>query len=466
MSFTRVKPLGWAINEKLTSAQQNQLDIDHVLAVDKTGDEILGNIEVQPGGRIAFGSTAVCAMTNGSILEVQNGAILRVTASGFLTVQAGSTTTFAGSTTFSGTTAVTAGTLTISAGVSTTINSQISVNGLAFFSQPLTCFNNLIMDGDSVPGNIKLRMKDASYLDVENFSKLRLLSGSALDAQSGSTIDLSGTTNHKNGGNEVYQSGSVSTHADGSNEVYESGSILEQKSGAGWLCKGSVTITPTGTLFCSFGGTTSFATTPTFFNGFTMSAGTAAIAGTLSVSAASTFSGTLTTSAAANLAGTTTVVGASNTLKVTSRDVVKRIPMSAGNAEVVYSDGAGGYITTQSPTYIGSSDTLLFQVPTADIHKYNIPIYPPDNAVLKSISFTWSGTCSVNVSIRRNGTSIGSAVAAPTGTVTISPNIAVDTATQSFSIEITAERVGSQDSASFTALFATYTVSEYDPGAG
>ena len=39
MSFTRVKPLGWAINEKLTSAQQNQLDIDHANAVDKNGDD-------------------------------------------------------------------------------------------------------------------------------------------------------------------------------------------------------------------------------------------------------------------------------------------------------------------------------------------------------------------------------------------------------------------------------------------
>ncbi len=34
MAFTRVKPAGWAVNEKLTSAQMNALDIDHAAAVD------------------------------------------------------------------------------------------------------------------------------------------------------------------------------------------------------------------------------------------------------------------------------------------------------------------------------------------------------------------------------------------------------------------------------------------------
>lgn len=33
-TFTRVKPASWAIGEKLTSAQQNQLDIDHSNSVD------------------------------------------------------------------------------------------------------------------------------------------------------------------------------------------------------------------------------------------------------------------------------------------------------------------------------------------------------------------------------------------------------------------------------------------------
>ena len=46
MAFTRVKPDGWAVNEELTSAQANALDIDHANAVDKTGDVITGNVHV------------------------------------------------------------------------------------------------------------------------------------------------------------------------------------------------------------------------------------------------------------------------------------------------------------------------------------------------------------------------------------------------------------------------------------
>lgn len=34
MTFSRIKPLGWGVNEKLTSAQMNALDIDHAAAVD------------------------------------------------------------------------------------------------------------------------------------------------------------------------------------------------------------------------------------------------------------------------------------------------------------------------------------------------------------------------------------------------------------------------------------------------
>ncbi len=43
-NFTRVKPAGYAANEKLTSAQANQLDIDHAKSVngDDGGHELRG----------------------------------------------------------------------------------------------------------------------------------------------------------------------------------------------------------------------------------------------------------------------------------------------------------------------------------------------------------------------------------------------------------------------------------------
>lgn len=37
MTFARVKPLGWAVNEVLTSSQQNTLDEDHADAIDGVG---------------------------------------------------------------------------------------------------------------------------------------------------------------------------------------------------------------------------------------------------------------------------------------------------------------------------------------------------------------------------------------------------------------------------------------------
>jgi hypothetical protein len=48
MSFTRVNPGGWAAGAKLTSAQQNQLDIDHANALDKStaGDTLLGTVSI------------------------------------------------------------------------------------------------------------------------------------------------------------------------------------------------------------------------------------------------------------------------------------------------------------------------------------------------------------------------------------------------------------------------------------
>lgn len=53
MTFSLAKPGTWAVNEKLTSAQMNQLDADHVKSVDKTGDSITaGLIQVTSSGEI------------------------------------------------------------------------------------------------------------------------------------------------------------------------------------------------------------------------------------------------------------------------------------------------------------------------------------------------------------------------------------------------------------------------------
>ncbi len=75
MSFARVNGPGWAVGDKLTSAQQNALDIDHANALDKTvaGDNIAGSVSVS--GSIAanvFGSISANAV-NGVIATTAGG---------------------------------------------------------------------------------------------------------------------------------------------------------------------------------------------------------------------------------------------------------------------------------------------------------------------------------------------------------------------------------------------------------
>lgn len=56
MSFSRVKPAGWAVNEILTSAQMNSLDIDHANALDKQGiDTLTGVTTISGTGQIKAG---------------------------------------------------------------------------------------------------------------------------------------------------------------------------------------------------------------------------------------------------------------------------------------------------------------------------------------------------------------------------------------------------------------------------
>ena len=53
MTYPRVSPAGgWAVGAKLTSAQQNQLDIDHSTSLNGTGDTATGNIHLSSSARI------------------------------------------------------------------------------------------------------------------------------------------------------------------------------------------------------------------------------------------------------------------------------------------------------------------------------------------------------------------------------------------------------------------------------
>lgn len=88
MAITRVKPAGWAVNEKLTSAQQNALDLNVTYALDKrTGevDTLSSFVEVD--------STGVISFKNGSNL-ILDGYSTTTIASDDVTVISGGKITF------------------------------------------------------------------------------------------------------------------------------------------------------------------------------------------------------------------------------------------------------------------------------------------------------------------------------------------------------------------------------------
>lgn len=83
MSFTRVKPAGYAFGEKLTSTEMNQLDIDHENSLDKTGDTTTGDIEIGAGFKLEVsGVAAVIDLSGTGKLELSGTATIEQTGVG------------------------------------------------------------------------------------------------------------------------------------------------------------------------------------------------------------------------------------------------------------------------------------------------------------------------------------------------------------------------------------------------
>lgn len=86
MAFVRVNPGGWAVGDVLTSAQQNELDIDHANSLDKTtaGDTISGDIILASTAALLCGFTGnIVASAGGAIQATFAGAIESLTVGGF-----------------------------------------------------------------------------------------------------------------------------------------------------------------------------------------------------------------------------------------------------------------------------------------------------------------------------------------------------------------------------------------------
>lgn len=93
MAFTRVNPAGWAVSDKLTSAQINTLDTDHAGALDKRSgqtDTLLSSVTVSGAGQITANSSAaiLSSVANGITSNVVGG-IQAAVAAGIQSTAAG-----------------------------------------------------------------------------------------------------------------------------------------------------------------------------------------------------------------------------------------------------------------------------------------------------------------------------------------------------------------------------------------
>jgi hypothetical protein len=91
-----VKPGGWAVNEKLTSAQVTAIDQNTSFALDKRvgqTDSLLSEIEVNGSGKINFNSGSGSGIIQPGSTLINNGSIIGASSS-FNILQSGSTTLF------------------------------------------------------------------------------------------------------------------------------------------------------------------------------------------------------------------------------------------------------------------------------------------------------------------------------------------------------------------------------------
>lgn len=98
MSFLRVKPPNWAVNEVVTSAQLNQLDLDHSNSLDKTvaGDQLAGVVSIAAAAmfdgntagthfRASANGAKIAATVSGASIEANaSGALVQATVAGAL----------------------------------------------------------------------------------------------------------------------------------------------------------------------------------------------------------------------------------------------------------------------------------------------------------------------------------------------------------------------------------------------
>lgn len=432
MAFTRVKPDGWAVNEELTSAQANALDIDHADAVDKTGDVITGNVHIGTGAFLTVDDGGEIVVEDNGVVEFQDGALANFLtgssavwgANSFLTVQAGGIATINNSALIlGGTTAFTVG------GSTTTIfNGAVDFNGASTF------------DGATTFG---------ANMTLNNSASMTVASSSGILAQGGSSITWANAAlaSFQSGATATFQGGSFLVHASTSTDTYASGSLLEQVSGSIWDLKGTTTFTPTSIVYFSASSSIGFASVPTFFDGFNATtSGTVAIAVPTTLSGTLVASGATTTISSANttLSGTTvTLSGSNKRLKLTARNVERKIGLARAFKAAFTYDLANDSVT------IGIGGQLA------------VDLDPPDGSNMSNVVVTWTGTGNVTIKAMANAVVLASLTTSSPGTHTLTTNADIARATTTY--RLTFEENAS-NIPTITSVKTNCSVSEYDDG--
>lgn len=175
MTFSRIKPVGWQVNEKVTSPQLNQLDLDHSKAVDKTGDNLTN------GG----GITGRVDVISGGTFQIQTGAILYVQTGGSIQVLNSGEQVFAGSSqcTFDNTSVL-----------EMNDTSNLIIGGTASFLSAGT--NNITSGGTlGINSGATMHVKSGATATIDASGILALAGASAVNASSGANVNMNAGSN-------------------------------------------------------------------------------------------------------------------------------------------------------------------------------------------------------------------------------------------------------------------------------
>ena len=448
MTFARVKPDGWAVNEELSSAQINALDIDHADAVDKTGDTVPGVIEFDSGAEIVLNLGAAFTAESGAVADFD----------------AGSTVTVGGA--FN----VVGGDVDLDSASTFAVDCVALFNGAATHAANVTLNNsaNLIVAGSSgvlIQGGASIAWANTANASFQAGSTATVQNGAFLTVASGGTLTLSGIGTIPSGGVlTVASSGSIVVASGGAITV--PGAVNFTSTGSATWADGTNAQWASGSTCAWFSGAVvTFANVPTFSAGLTASGGTTSLSGTITVPGSATFGGTVLTNGAVNFSGTTTIFGAPNKLKCTVRQVIRKLNLANVRFGIMFFAGGIG----QSPLYNSTDDVVLMKLetPGAAAQDVSFPVDIPHNSVLTRIEVDIDATSDAATAIKFfRSTSLVDDIAspAPTGVNVLTMTETINRTFNTYRIVVASTSAGGLKTCTINSITLFYNVSEYDEG--